>query len=328
VLLIGKSLTPEQICARILIGIHQEPFSNMEHTAPRPFVFVLMPFEAKFDDHYRLGIKAAAEDAGYYCERLDEQIFEETMLARIYNQIAKADVVVADMTGRNPNVFYEVGYAHALNKRTILLTSVADDIPFDLRHHFHIVYKGRINDLKKMLGARLSYYKVNPNAMANDPFSSLKLIVNGTPIDFTSEFRPIVKATAGIDGHSGALFMGISVDVAIHLPVESVEESFTCDFLLLSDISFPRCAGNGESGGRVIYSSIKAGNKQIVHKPLSALHVLRGGWDTASFHLMSQRHVTVRTETQVCLRLICQGLVRDVEITIDILKKKSNRPVE
>ena len=44
------------------------------------------------------------------------------------------------MTGMNPNVFYEVGYAHALNKRVILLTETAEDIPFDLKHTPHVVY--------------------------------------------------------------------------------------------------------------------------------------------------------------------------------------------
>ena len=89
----------------------------LESTAPKPFVFVLMPFDEDYNDIYEFGIKAAANEAGGYCERLDEQIFEERMLDRIYNQINKADVIVADLTGKNPNVFYEVGYAHALEKK-------------------------------------------------------------------------------------------------------------------------------------------------------------------------------------------------------------------
>ncbi|HYG61069.1 MAG TPA: hypothetical protein VEL74_00690 [Thermoanaerobaculia bacterium] len=88
----------------------------MEDTKPKSFVFVLMPFDESFDDVYEAGIKPACKDAGAYCERVDEQIFVESILARVYNQIAKADVIIAEMTGRNPNVFYEVGYAHALNK--------------------------------------------------------------------------------------------------------------------------------------------------------------------------------------------------------------------
>jgi hypothetical protein len=54
-------------------------------------------------------------------------MYEGTILQRIYNQIAKADIIVSDMTGKNPNVFYETGYAHALNKQVILLTQNKED---------------------------------------------------------------------------------------------------------------------------------------------------------------------------------------------------------
>src|SRR5438105_9690132 len=124
-------------------------------TTPKPFVFVLMPFDSGFDDIYKFGIKGAAEDADAYAERIDEQIFSEGILDRVFNQINKADVIVADMTGRNPNVFYEVGYAHALGKIVLLLTQQGDDIPFDLKHHQHIVYGGSIEVLKSQLVRRM-----------------------------------------------------------------------------------------------------------------------------------------------------------------------------
>jgi hypothetical protein len=134
----------------------------LEGTKPKPFVFVLMPFAPEFGDIYELGIKAACVDSGAYCERVDEQQFTESILQRLYNQIAKADIIVADMTGRNPNVFYEVGYAHALNKRVILLTQNADDIPFDLKHYPHIVYEGKITKLKQELAKRIRWSIANP----------------------------------------------------------------------------------------------------------------------------------------------------------------------
>ena len=129
----------------------------MRPTTPKPFVFVLMPFQKEFDDTYKFGIKGAAEEAGAYAERVDEQMFVEGILDRIYNQINKADVIVADMTDQNPNVFYEVGYAHALGKVVLLLTRNADDIPFDLKHRPHIVYGGSIDKLKTELVERLKW---------------------------------------------------------------------------------------------------------------------------------------------------------------------------
>lgn len=101
----------------------QEHSYELPHTAPKKFVFVLMPFHDRFEDVYKVGIKPACRDAGAYCERVDEQIFDKDVLEQIYNQIAKADLIVADMTDQNPNVFYEVGYAHALYKKVIFIDS-------------------------------------------------------------------------------------------------------------------------------------------------------------------------------------------------------------
>ena len=136
--------------------------TELKITSPKLFCFVLMPFDEEFYDVYELGIKASCEEAGAYCERLDEQIFQETMLDRIYNQIAKADLIIADMTKRNPNVFYEVGYAHALNKPTILLTRNSVDIPFDLKHFSHIIYGEKITTLKEELTTRVQWFVENP----------------------------------------------------------------------------------------------------------------------------------------------------------------------
>ena len=142
-------------------------------TKPRIFCFVLMPFEKTFDDVYQIGIKESCVESGAYCERVDEQIFQERILDRIYNQIAKADCVIADMTGRNPNVFYEVGYAHALGKPTILLTQRTKDIPFDLKHFPHIVYGGSLIELREQLTRRIRWFVENPPtaiAALRDPF--------------------------------------------------------------------------------------------------------------------------------------------------------------
>ena len=132
-------------------------------TKPKKFCFVLMPFESDFDDIYQLGIKQSCIDAGAYCERVDEQIFHESILERIYNQISKADIIIADMTNKNPNVFYEVGYAHALGKTTILLTKKAEDIPFDLKQYPHIIYNSSISKLKEELTTRVKWCVENEN---------------------------------------------------------------------------------------------------------------------------------------------------------------------
>jgi hypothetical protein len=49
-------------------------------------------------------------------------------------------VVIADMTDRNPNVFYELGVRHALRNATVLVAQDLQDVPFDLRHFAAIQY--------------------------------------------------------------------------------------------------------------------------------------------------------------------------------------------
>jgi hypothetical protein len=130
--------------------------ASMDH--PKHFAFVLMPFDPAFDDVYKLGIKGAVADFDdIHAERVDEQIYREGILERIYTQIEAADLIIADMTGQNANVFYEVGYAHARKKLCILLTSEASDIPFDLKHQRHIIYNGSIATLKRDLGKDLEW---------------------------------------------------------------------------------------------------------------------------------------------------------------------------
>lgn len=118
--------------------------------------FVCMPFDRRFTDIYELGIKAALAHAGFRCVRADEIQHSKGVLAVISEQIAQAHIIVADMTGQNANVYYEVGYAHALGKEVVLLTQTAEDIPFDLRGYNHIVYEGHITRLKAMLAQRLT----------------------------------------------------------------------------------------------------------------------------------------------------------------------------
>jgi len=115
-----------------------------------------MQFADEFRDVYELGIKAACREIGIRCERVDEQIFQENILNRVFAEIRRCDLIISEMTGRNPNVFYETGYAHAIGKRVILLTQEATDIPFDLKQYQHIVYGKSIVLLKERLKIVLS----------------------------------------------------------------------------------------------------------------------------------------------------------------------------
>jgi hypothetical protein len=67
------------------------------------------------------------------CVRADSESRGGRIMADVWRLTNEAILVIADLSGRNPNVFYETGLAHALGKRVILLSSDTDDIPFDVR---------------------------------------------------------------------------------------------------------------------------------------------------------------------------------------------------
>lgn len=108
-----------------------------------PEVFVLMPFtpalKPVYDDHIKRALLAS--ELKLRVGRANEFFGVGSIMSDIWSAIHAARTVVADCTGRNPNVFYEIGLAHAIGKHTILISQSLDDIPFDLRHLRIIVYE-------------------------------------------------------------------------------------------------------------------------------------------------------------------------------------------
>lgn len=121
--------------------------------------FVIMPFSKNFDDIYQLGIKDTAKSLNVDAYRLDEELFNEGMLDKIYKEIENSDFIIADLSEKNANVFYELGYSHAIGKLTILLTKNSDDIPFDLKHRRHIIYGDSIKHLQEQLKKNIDWAK-------------------------------------------------------------------------------------------------------------------------------------------------------------------------
>lgn len=121
-------------------------------------VSVMMPFDVSFNPVY-VAIQKAAEQAGLRCRRADEIWETPAVIQDIVNLIDRAKVVVCDCTGRNPNVFYEIGIAHALGREVLLLTQSEHDVPFDLRHLRYIRYLNNgegLAELTAKLSSRLS----------------------------------------------------------------------------------------------------------------------------------------------------------------------------
>jgi hypothetical protein len=112
----------------------------LDAAAERRRLFVLMPFARPFNGIYET-VKDVSSRCGWYCSRADDIRHTRDIIDVIWEEIERCEYVVADLTGLNPNVFYELGYAHALGKNTILLTQNLDTLPFDLKHRIVIKYR-------------------------------------------------------------------------------------------------------------------------------------------------------------------------------------------
>lgn len=95
--------------------------------------FTIMPFGGWFDEYYESIYCPAIEAAGLKPCRADDLYRPSTIVTDIWSYTQSSKLVLADLSGKNPNVFYELGLAHALAKPAILVTEAIDDVPFDLR---------------------------------------------------------------------------------------------------------------------------------------------------------------------------------------------------
>jgi len=130
-------------------------------------IFVLMPFDKKLDNTY-YAIQQAAKQANAQVERADNPITTETILRRVYRGIEEADLVLADLTGKNANVFYEIGYAHALGKPVAFLAPDLDVVPFDLKNYPIMTYScdSPVNELVDALVSHLATALMEPMDLA------------------------------------------------------------------------------------------------------------------------------------------------------------------
>jgi len=130
-------------------------FGGGSFTLDSQLCFVLMPFAERFQPVYDDHIRPVVERAGLRCERADEIRGTNLITWDIWEKINRARFLIADLTERNPNVFYELGLAHAISKDVILLTQSMDFVPFDLKALRCIVYEFTPRGVR-LLAKRLS----------------------------------------------------------------------------------------------------------------------------------------------------------------------------
>lgn len=114
----------------------------------KDFCFVIMPFKKDMQEVYDDVIKPAVEEAGIACIRADELVGAASIIRKIIEHIYDAKIVIADMTGKNANVFYELGIAHALGNNTIVISQ--EEPPFDHKSYKVIMYENTIGGGRKL----------------------------------------------------------------------------------------------------------------------------------------------------------------------------------
>ena len=99
-----------------------------------------MPFSKDIKPVYEDIIEPICKELGYSCKRADLIDRPSVIINDIWSSIYNSDIIICDCTQGNPNVFYELGLAHALGKRVICITQNSDDIPFDIERIRYIKY--------------------------------------------------------------------------------------------------------------------------------------------------------------------------------------------
>jgi len=143
-------------------------FKNLK---PCPFLveekantaFVFMPFEKELQEVYISGIKETLEDLGWTCHRSDEKFDAPEIVCTICKNTQEASLILADLTGRNRNVFLEVGLAFGLEKYVVFLSQSPEDIPFDAKTFRTIMYDPRkLPELRRKIRALIRSIKITP----------------------------------------------------------------------------------------------------------------------------------------------------------------------
>lgn len=135
-----------------LFAVGQETIEFLEcgYRSEAADIFVIMQYTEPYDSLYTEVIKPVCENEfNLHAVRADDMFSERgIVLQDIIEGIVDSRIIIAEITPKNPNVFYELGYAHALAKSTILLAERGNPLPFDIQGYRTIFYENTIRGKK------------------------------------------------------------------------------------------------------------------------------------------------------------------------------------
>jgi len=116
-------------------------FNTLKFTQRPNHCFYLCPFSEPFNSIYSDHIIKLLDSEKFTVQRADEIFGIQPIIEDIWEGINSASIIIADVTGRNPNVMYEIGMAHTVGKPVVIITQNIEDVPFDLKHYRCIIYQ-------------------------------------------------------------------------------------------------------------------------------------------------------------------------------------------
>jgi hypothetical protein len=174
--------------------------------------FVVMPYKKDMDPVYHEAILPAVEAAGMKCTRADKHLGSSQIMLEIYGKIRQAKLIIADISGSNPNVFYELGLCHALKPQAITIMNKKEEIPFDLAQVQIILYDNSPSGFREL----------------RDKLRNAVTEIIGSPdlfgMDFEEEGRLLKKAIS-VWQASGAVVLTFEQFLQIALAVNSLDIS-------------------------------------------------------------------------------------------------------
>lgn len=131
-------------------GKHKVTFKNMIVKQVPGKVFVVMQFSEPYQQLYSEVIQPVCEEFGLHAYHVGEVFGPGVILQDIASGIVESKIVIAEVTPVNQNVFYELGYSHALGKPTILLAERGKELPFDITGYRCLFYENTIGGKKQV----------------------------------------------------------------------------------------------------------------------------------------------------------------------------------
>lgn len=159
-----------------------------QHRPVNNLCFVLMPFAEEYKEIYDGVIKPTMNKLKIECLRADDIKTPGAIIGQIWEYIQKAEFIISDITGKNPNVFYELALCDMLWKRVILISQEKESIPFDIQHLRIIHYTQTIEGGQKLsneIYCAINEFRKEPEILeaTNISFEELDLIRNSVKLE-------------------------------------------------------------------------------------------------------------------------------------------------